>query len=63
MQDRTSESEILVELILRVETEERLALHGEHRLILQSDADICARVDYALVRYRHDTHGVIDRIV
>ncbi len=63
MQNRTSEREVFVELILRVESEEGLSLEREQRLILQSDTDIGTRINDALVGDGDDTHGIIHCIV
>ena len=61
--DRSSEAQIFVKLILRVESEQSLALHAEHRLVFKSDADIGPGVDYALVGDGNNTHRIVDRIV
>ncbi len=63
MQQRASEGEFVGETILRVKSEQGLALHGEHRLILKCDAYIGAGVDDALVGDGDYAHAVVDGIV
>ena len=63
MHYRTADTEVFVELILRVKAEQSLALEREKRLVFQRDTDICARVDDTLVGDGHDSHGVVDGII
>ena len=63
MQQCTADIEVLVDLILQVESKKRLALHGEHRLVLKRDTDVLTRVDDALVGDSDDTHGIVNGIV
>ena len=61
--DGGSYIEILGEGVVEVETQHGLALHVEHRLVLERDADGGTRLDNALVQDGNDTHGVVDNVV
>ena len=63
MHHRRPQREVLVEAVLRVEAEQGLALHGEHGLVLERDADGGAGLDDALVGDGDDAHVVVDGVV
>ncbi len=63
IENRSPKGEILVEFILRVQTEQRLPLHAEERLVFESHADVGAGVYDALVGDGHDTHAVVYGII
>ena len=60
---RTPEAEILAELILQVCSQQRFALHAEHRLIFQLHIYICIGFDDRLIEYGDSSHHVIHRVV
>ncbi len=63
MQQCGTEVQLLVELVLKVKSEQSLTLGGEHGLVLKSYAYALAGVDYALVGYGYYAHGIVDGVV
>ena len=61
--DRTTDHEILGKLIIQVQTDHRLTLHIVGRLVLQGDTDRRSTRNNTLIQDRHNTGGVIDRII
>ena len=63
MHQRAADVEVLVEGIVQIEAEQRLALHREGALVLEGDAHRGAGVDDTLVGDGHLAHIVIDGVV
>ena len=61
--DRSAYHQVFGEVILRVQTEQTLALHGEGRLVLQFYIHLGTAVDDTLVEDRHCAHRIIDGII
>ena len=61
--NRTTNSEIFVELIFQMCAEQRLALHREQGLIFQLDIYIRTRLQYRLIKNGHSSHRVIHRVI
>ena len=58
-----SDVEILVELIVQVESKQGLALSAIGRLVLKRHTDVCSGIDNALVDYSYDAHVIVNCIV
>ena len=54
---------MLIEFVVQVEAEQRLALCAEHGLVLKGYVDTRTGIDYALVEDSNDTHVIVDGIV
>ena len=55
--------EVLIELVVKVESEQCFALGAVGGLVLEGDADVGTGIDDALVDYGHHAHIVVHRIV
>ena len=60
---RTTDVEILVKGVVQIQSQQRLALHIECRLILKRYTDVGTGIDNALVGDSDCTHGIVHGVV